>query len=136
MSAHVHETTIRLQHVDAAGVVFVARFFELAHAAYEDMLDALGQSLPADLAHAAVILPIVHASSDHRALLRLGDALRIEVSVREVEARRFTLGYRFVKADGAQAALLTTVHVAVEAASAKATHLPEALATALRAMRG
>jgi YbgC/YbaW family acyl-CoA thioester hydrolase len=134
VNAHVHETTIRLQHVDAAGVAFVARFFELAHAAYEDLLDALGQSLPADLARAAVILPIVHAASDHQALLRLGDRLRIEVSVQAVTSRTFTLGYRFVKSDGTQAASLTTVHVAVDPATAKATRLPEALARALQGL--
>ena len=39
---HVFETTIRLQHVDGAGVVFFARFFELAHLAYEDLLEVMG----------------------------------------------------------------------------------------------
>jgi len=133
VSAHVHDATIRLQHVDGAGIVYFARFYELAHAAYEEFLDALGHSLPADLARADVILPIVHSSSDYRALLRMGDRVRIEVWVREVKSRTFTLGYRFVRADGAEAAVLTTVHVAVDPRTGKATQLPAALAQALGA---
>ena len=129
---HVYQTPIRLQHTDGAGIVFFARFFELAHAAYEDFLDALGHPLPADLAGSAIILPIVHASSDYRALLRLGERVRIEIEVREVKSRSFTLGYRFVKEDGTEAAVLTTVHVAVDTATAHSAALPADLAAALR----
>ncbi len=123
-----------MQHVDAAGIVYFARYFELAHLAYEDMLDTLGHPLPADLHAADVILPIVHAESDYRASLRLGDVLRIEVTVREVKSRSFTLGYRCVGPDGAEVAVLSTVHVAVDRAAGKAMRMPEDLAGALRAV--
>lgn len=131
---HIFETTVRLQHTDAAGVVFFARFFELAHVAYEDMLACIGQPLPRDLGKAPLILPIVHADSDYRSSLRLGDRVSIEVDVREVKSRSFTLGYRFVDADGTEAARLTTVHVAVDPATSRSTRLPDALADALRAV--
>ncbi len=129
---HVYETTIRLQHTDAAGVVFFARFFELAHVAYEDFLIACGYPLARDMARAPIYYPIVHASSDYRASLRLGDAVRIEVEVREVKSRSFTLGYRVLAADGTEAARVTTVHMAVDAATGRSTRLPAPLATALR----
>jgi len=129
----VYETKIRMQHTDAAGIVFFARFFELAHVAYEEFLTACGQPLPSDLAQAPLFFPIVHASSDYRASLRLGDAVRIEVEVREVKSRSFTLGYRVLGADATEAALLTTVHMAVAAATGRSTRLPEGLAAALRA---
>lgn len=131
MSSHVYETTIRLQHVDGAGVVFFARFFELAHLAYEHMLESLGHALPADLGRAALILPIVHAESDYRASLRMGERVRVELSVRAVKSRSFTLDYLVRKEDGAEAAQLSTVHVAVDTATGKATRLPEELAAAL-----
>ncbi len=129
---HLFETVVRLQHTDAAGVVFFARFFDLAHLAYEDMLDAVGHPLSRDLARADPILPVVHASSDCRAALMLGDRVRIEVDVREVRSRSFRLGYRFTKPDGSDVAGLETVHIAVDATTRKATRLPEALAEALR----
>ena len=129
---HVFETKVRLQHTDAAGVVFFARYFELAHEAYEHMLDALGQALPADLGGAPILYPIVHAESDYRAMLRLGDTLRIEVTVADVKSRSFHLTYRFLDPAGEEAAALTTVHVAVDKATGRSTHLPEDLAAALR----
>jgi 1,4-dihydroxy-2-naphthoyl-CoA hydrolase len=131
---HRFETTIRLQHTDAAGVVFFARYFELAHAAYEDLLDAIGHGFPPDLGSVSILYPIVHAESDYRAMLRLGDHLRIEVTVPKVKSRSFSLAYRFVRADGEEVATLGTVHVAVDKAAGKSTRLPDAFGAALRAM--
>ena len=131
---HVFERRIRLQHTDGAGVVFFARFFELAHEAYEDMLDAIGHPFPGDLAGEPVLYPIVHATSDYRAMLRLGDLLRIEVTVAKVKSRSFVLTYRFVNPAGEEAAALETVHVAVDKATGRSTGIPDALADALRAV--
>jgi len=129
---HTFQTVIRMQHTDAAGVVFFARLFDLAHLAYEDLLDAIGFPLPADMAHAALILPLIHARTDYRAVLRLGDRLQIQVTVEEVRSRSFALAYRFLRADGVEAAATRTVHAAVAAATGRATGLPEDLARALR----
>ncbi len=128
---HVFERTIRLEHTDGAGVVFFARYFQLAHEAYEDLLDAIGQSLPADLAAAPILYPIVHAESDYRAMLRMGDRLRVEVTVEELKSRSFRLGYRFMNPAGEDAARLETVHVAVDKATGKSTRLPDELRSAL-----
>jgi 1,4-dihydroxy-2-naphthoyl-CoA hydrolase len=129
---HVFASRIGLRHTDAAGIVFFARFFEIAHEAYEDLLRALGQPLPADLARARRILPITRAEADFRTPLRLGDAFRVEVEVRAVSSRSFTLGYRVTTEDGREAARLTTVHVAVDTELRRAVRLPEDLAEALR----
>ncbi len=135
---HAFELTVRLQHTDAAGVVFFARFFEIVHLAFEDLLDALGHPLPADLAQAPVAYPIVHASADYRAPLRMGDRIRVEVRVAEVKSRSFTLDYRIVAlADGRQTATARTVHVAVDGnVRGHWAELPPGLARALAAARG
>lgn len=127
---HVHETTVRLQHTDGAGVVFFARYFELAHIAYEELMESLGVPLPADLAGWDPVLPIVRAESDYKASLRLGDRVRIEVLVAEVKSRSFTLRYRFLGPDGSEAAVLSTVHVAVDRATGRSTRLPDELRAA------
>jgi len=111
---HRFEMTVRLQHTDAAGVVFFARFFEIVHLAFEDFLDALGHPLPQDLALADVAYPIVHASADYRAPLRLGQRIVVEVSVAEVKSRSFSLEYAILLPDGTQTARARTVHVAVD----------------------
>lgn len=130
-----YETTIRLRHTDAAGVVFFARFFELAHRAFEGLLDHVGHPLPEDLAGASVAYPIVHASADYRAPLRLGHRVRVEVDVLDVRERSFRLGYRFTTPDGALVATALTVHAAVGRALREKAALPAALADALRAQQ-
>ena len=129
---HKFETVIRLQHTDAAGVVFFARFFDLAHLAFEDALDAIGHPLPRDLANAALILPVVHSRTDYRAALRLGDPVHIDVHSHEVRSRSFTLRYEFSKPDGSAVATTLMAHAAVDTRSGRATVLPEDLAAALR----
>jgi 1,4-dihydroxy-2-naphthoyl-CoA hydrolase len=131
---YTYQTAIRMQHTDVAGVVFFARVFDLAHLAYEEMLDAIGHPLPSDMGRAPLILPLIHAETDYRGALRLGDRVQIEVQVQEVRSRAFSLAYSFKKEDGSEAATTLTVHAAVDAATGHATALPEDLAEALRAL--
>jgi 1,4-dihydroxy-2-naphthoyl-CoA hydrolase len=133
---HAYETTIRLRHTDAAGVMFFARLFELAHRAFEDLLDHVEHPLPEDLAGADVAYPIVHASADYRQPLRLGNRVRVDVDVLEVRDRSFRLGYRFTLADGREAATATTVHAAVGRGVREKATLPDALVASLRALKG
>ncbi len=127
-----YETIVRLQHTDAAGLIFYARVFDLAHAAYEAFLDELGHPLPTALSIHPVVLPIAHATADYRAPLRLNDRLRIELWVETLSRRSFELRYRFLRADGELAAGVRTIHVAVDSQSGDSTELPAALAEALR----
>lgn len=129
---HTFETTIRLQHTDAAGVTFFARLFELAHLAFEDMLDAIGHPLPQDLAGAPVAYPIVHAEADYRAPMRMGQRVRIDVAVDDVRSRVFKLLYVFTLEDGTHAADAQTIHAAVGRGVRDATVLPPDLVAALR----
>ncbi len=131
---HTFETKIRLQHTDAAGVTFFARLFELAHLAFEDMLDAVGHPLRQDLAGAEVAYPIVHAEADYRAPMRLGQGVRIDVTVKEVRSRVFKLGYAFTLADGTHAADAETIHAAVGRGVRDATTLPDDLVAALQSI--
>lgn len=131
---HRFETKIRLQFTDAAGVMFYARLFELAHLAFEDMLDAIGHPLPEDLAGAEVAFPIVHAEADYRAPMRLGNKVRIDVTVEGVRSRVFKLGYTFMLEDGTKAAEAQTIHAAVGRGVRDATVLPAALVAALKSV--
>ena len=126
------EFVINLRHVDSAGVVFFARFFELAHDAYERFMEALGHPLPPDMARSDLILPIVHAHSDYHGFLRLGDRVRITVSVEKISTRSYGLTYAFCRADGESCATVRTVHVAVDRAQGRAVQLPDSLRAALQ----
>ena len=80
-----------------------------------------------------VTIPIVHATADYRAPLRLNDRVRIEVRVAAIGERSYELSYVVVKADGTLAVEARTAHVAVDSAAGKAVELPAALAEKLAA---
>lgn len=122
---------VRMRLTDGAGVVFFARWFEIAHDAYEDFLTELGVPLPSDLARAQPILPIVRAESDYRASMALGDVITVRVDVEEVRRRAFTLRYTITRGDGTDCGTVRTVHVAVERIGGRPVALPLDLRTAL-----
>lgn len=122
---------IRMRLTDGAGVVFFARWFEIAHDAYEDFLTERGVPLPSDLARARPVLPIIHAESDYRASISLGDVVTVRVEVEEVRKRAFTLRYSITRHDGTACGALRTVHVAVDRIGGRPVELPEDLRVAL-----
>jgi 1,4-dihydroxy-2-naphthoyl-CoA hydrolase len=128
------EFTVRLAQTDAAGVMFFARQFELAHLAYEQLLEHLGVPLPADLARSGTLLPIVHAEADYVAPLRLGDRVRVSVWLRSLGRRSFAIEYEFQRADGTPTGRAQTVHVALDAGRQRAVDLPEAIRRKLESL--
>jgi acyl-CoA thioesterase FadM len=95
-------------------------------------MEEIGHPLPPDMARSDLILPIVHAHSDYHGFLRLGDRVRITVSVEKISTRSYGLTYTFARADGEPCATVHTVHVAVDPALGRAVTLPEPLKAALR----
>ncbi|NIA15052.1 MAG: hypothetical protein GWP08_13345 [Nitrospiraceae bacterium] len=124
--------TITLRDADAAGVLFFARYLSLAHDVYEEFLAAKGISLRAMLDRGDMILPIVHAESDYRLPLWVGDQAVIQIEVAELAERRLTLTYTFLTPDGEVAATCRTIHVSVDPATRNVIPLPEELRAACR----
>jgi YbgC/YbaW family acyl-CoA thioester hydrolase len=125
---HIHETVVRLQHTDAAGVMFFPRIFELCHVAYEELLESIGEAIPQDMPRAAYIIPIVHTEADYRASLRIGDRVRIEAGLTKLRGRSFTVQYTLTKRDDRTlAGSVQTVHVVVDPATGKAMTMPPRL---------
>jgi 1,4-dihydroxy-2-naphthoyl-CoA hydrolase len=124
---------VRMRLTDGAGVVFFARWFEIAHDAYEDFMTERGAPLPRDLARANPILPLVHAEADYMASIALGDRITVTVEVVEVRRSAFTLEHTIRKPDGTLCGRLKTVHVAVDRIGGKAVALPPDVRAALGA---
>jgi len=124
----VSDAVVRLQHTDAAGVMFFPRIYEFAHVAYEELLESIGEAIPQDMPGAAYIIPIVHSEADYRTSLRVGDRVRIEARVVRLRGRSFTMHYTISHpGDGAVAATVQTVHVVVDPKTHKARTMPDAL---------
>ncbi len=127
-----HQVTVRLHDTDAAGVLYFAHQFRIAHEAYEAFMAAAGFGLGDLLRAGATALPIVHAEADYRAPLRVGDELTVSLSVKRLGRTSFTLDYSLTRA-GRVVGRVTTAHVAIDGRTGRAKALPVRLR---RMMRG
>ncbi len=128
---YTYETTVSMRDGDAAGVLFFARHFSLAHDAYERFMQSRGVPLGDLIRDGKVRIPIVHAESDNAAPLKVGDSVTIVLAPEEVGQRKFTLRYELRNVHGEVACTIRTVHVTIDAQTGQAIPLPEAIVEAL-----
>ena len=124
------QTTIGLHDTDAAGRLFFANQFRLAHQAYEAFLASLGFPIGPMLKKGRLALPIVRAEADYKQPLCTGDQLEINVRPTRVGTTSFSILCRLISA-GQTVGHVTTVHVAVDARRGGKQNLPAALRKAL-----
>jgi len=95
----IFDRPIKFEEVDAAKIVFFARFLNYAHEAMEDFFAALPNGGYAGLIiDRRVGLPAVHVEMTFSSPARYGDTLRIETSVARLGKRSATLRYRMLDA--------------------------------------
>ena len=122
----VFDRPVRFDEVDAAQILFFARFFNYAHDAMEAFFGQLPGGYVALINTRKVGLPAVHVEADFISPLRFGDVARIEVAVARVG--RSSCAFRHVmsrKEDGARVAVLTHVCAAVNLATMTSILIPE-----------
>jgi len=120
------ETEVKLFDTDAAGIVFFANHFKLAHSAYEAFMNSIDCSLDHIIRESDYLIPIVHAEADYKGALSLGDKCSISIRA-DVGTTSFTLLYAFTAANGNVAAQVQTVHVTVDKETGEKISLPERL---------
>lgn len=121
-----HQTTIRLHHTDAAGLLFFAEQFKLAHDAYESFMESIGYAFAPLLRSSTYLLPIVHAEADFGAALSTGDKITIQVVAERIGDTSFTLGYTLLRNGAEMVGTVKTVHVLIDKRTGQAiTLLPE-----------
>lgn len=127
-----HRVAVRFQDIDAAGIVFFAKVFELFHDAYVAALASRGVSLAAVLDERVWAAPITHSEARFRRPMRFGDELVIELRV-EPKDRELTVNYRVVAATDAtvEHATGSTTHAFVDRASFRRIEIPDAVRQAL-----
>ena len=77
--------TVRFAHVDAAGIVFYPRYFEMLNAAVEDYFaEVVGVSFAAMHVERRVGVPTVKLEAEFVAASRLGDLLDFGLTVERV----------------------------------------------------
>ncbi len=130
MAALLFETKLctRMHDIDAAGVVFYARYFYFAHNAYEDWLDSRPYTISRIL-DSGRILPIVHTEADFKAPIALNENIVIKLFLTEKREHSFALEYQFYNTQDELKAVIQTVHVCLDANSRKKISLPSELFT-------
>jgi 4-hydroxybenzoyl-CoA thioesterase len=121
----VYERPVRFEDVDAAGIVFFARFLNYCHEAMEHFWGGVPGQYVGLITKRRIGFPAVHLEADFRAPLRYGDVARIEVTVPRIGTTSCTFRYRFTRvADAAVVATIDHVTVATALDSMQKLALP------------
>ncbi len=128
----VHHTPVRFAHVDAAGIVFYPRFFEMLNAAVEDWFAGLGRDFRSLHLDDRIGTPTVRLEADFLAPAMLGDVLAITLT--PVKVGTSSCAYRFAFASGDTLCLKGEgVLVCMDLDAKRSRPWPEAIAASLRA---
>lgn len=125
-----YKTKIRLHDTDAAGIIFFANQLKLVHDAYEDLLEEFGWSFEKMLKGTNYFLPIVHAESDYKTPVFVGDHIVIGIKVGHIGTTSFSFEYT-LKRGKTLVGTAKTVHVTIDQKSRQKITLPAALRKAL-----
>jgi YbgC/YbaW family acyl-CoA thioester hydrolase len=125
MAPYIDHYTVKLHDVDAAGVVFFANVFRIAHDVYEQFLKEMGYSFRERFAAGDFIIPVAHAEADYLHPLRVGDAVEITAEVTEIGDHSFVMRFQFADGNGRVTVRANTIHVAVDGRTFQAIKLPE-----------
>lgn len=119
-----YEAVVRLKDTDAAGVIYFANVFALAHECYEAFLDE-HVSLGRLLGEEKYTAPIVHAEADIKYAMRLSDKIAIEMDLAKTGNSSYELGYRFINDKSEAVATVTTIHVVLDKQTGEPVKIPE-----------
>jgi 1,4-dihydroxy-2-naphthoyl-CoA hydrolase len=119
-----------MHHTDAAGLVYFANIFVLAHDCYESFLEQ-DKSVGTILEEGEILIPLVHVEADFRKSLYVSDKVSIEMSLSKKSTSSFELSFSFLNESGEVAAEARTSHVVISKSTRKPVEIPDFLATAL-----
>jgi 1,4-dihydroxy-2-naphthoyl-CoA hydrolase len=122
-----HLRSVRFQDIDAAGIVFYAKFFEIFHDVYVDWLAHNGIDLAKAIASASWLAPLIHAEADYKYPLRFGDHTSVEIAAIQAKERSITVEYVLRDAKTAEKiyAVGKTAHVFVDRTTMRPIPIPE-----------
>ncbi len=121
-----YERHVRFEEVDAARIVFFARFLHYAHEAMEALLGGLEGGYVRLVNDRRIGMPAVHVSCDFMAPLRFGDVALIEVRVPRIGNKSVTYRYEFIrKGDGVHAATVEHICAVTDLEAMRAVPIPD-----------
>lgn len=118
---------VRMHDTDMAGILYFARQFRFAHDALEDFVASEGLSFDQVFHKEHFVFVIVHAEADYLAPLKVGDSLKVHLSIERLGSTSFTVSYKIYKEDGLLVGTAQTVHVTLDAKSRAKIPIPAIL---------
>jgi len=124
---YTYKTTVKLHDTDAAGVLFFANYFRLAHEAYETFMASIGYDFYTVIHEADFLVLIVHAEADFKTPLHVGDRVTIEMQTSRLGRSSFTLVYNLKNEAGEVVATASSVHAVIKKETVKPISMPRTL---------
>jgi 4-hydroxybenzoyl-CoA thioesterase len=116
---------IKFEEVDAANIVFFARYLNYAHEAMEHFFAGLPGGYAGLIVGRRIGFPAVHAEVKFSAPVRFGDGLRIEIGVDRLGNRSAVFRYRmFRTSDGTLAADVSHTVVVSDLMALRSCEMP------------
>ncbi len=117
---------IRFEEIDAAGILFFARYLTICHDAMEAIFDPLPGGYRALITVRRIGFPAVHTECDFKAPLRYGDTVRVETSVAKIGETSVTFAFTlFRTSDEVIAAQVTHTTVVSSLDKIEKTKIPD-----------
>jgi 1,4-dihydroxy-2-naphthoyl-CoA hydrolase len=123
----VAKNKVRMHDTDMAGILYFPRQFRFAHDALEDFVASQGLDFDTVFNKEPFVFVIVHCEADYYSPLRVGNEIRVEVSIEKIGTSSFTVIYEIYKSDGAHVGSAKTVHVTLERISRNKINIPDKL---------
>ncbi|MFT5170187.1 MAG: 1,4-dihydroxy-2-naphthoyl-CoA hydrolase [Candidatus Omnitrophota bacterium] len=131
---YIYQTKIHLHDTDAAGRLFFANQFKIVHDAYESLLETIGFGFAEIIRESDFFLPIVHAESDYKKSLFVGDLIEVQVTVAKIGHTSFMFSYKIINSNQELVGTAKTVHVTVSDKTGEKIPLPELLREKVRSL--
>jgi 4-hydroxybenzoyl-CoA thioesterase len=124
---------VRFEDIDAAGIVFFARFLNYAHDAMERLFDELPGGYASLIMLRGIGFPAVHATTDFKAPIRYGDTARITATVKKLGTTSCHIDFAFTRSsDSTPIATASHVHVCTTLLTMTKLELPPDVRAALQ----
>ena len=121
-----YERPVRFAEVDAARIVFFARYLDFCHDALEALFAALPGGYPHLIVGRGLGIPSVRVEADYLAPLRYGDTALIDVAVERIGGRSVTFVHALTRAaDGVRCAAIRQVVVLCRLDTLSAVDIPD-----------
>jgi 4-hydroxybenzoyl-CoA thioesterase len=120
-----HTHRVRFEEVDAAGIVYFARFFTWCHDATDDLFGALEGGYVGLVGGRRLGLPAVHVEADYRSPVRFGDVVHLAVSVERLGRSSVHLRFDLTRASGEAVATVKHVVALTDLATMRSAPLPD-----------